>query len=183
MQGAHSRHTRASPTPSLPGAPRRPNPRPANLTRRPGNFPGAQRVTPSGRPCVSASSPTPPSPAASSARSEGRSAQPARAVRRTRRAGPGLRAPPLGLLGAGAARAGGRAGERAAGRSCGGVGAAARRLRGGRCRGVALQEGGEGKREEWRKRRGQGSARALAWKSKEPASLIVGSLARVPTPA
>lgn len=38
-------HTRVS-DPGPPDAPRRPRPQPANLTRQPGNFPGAQLVTP-----------------------------------------------------------------------------------------------------------------------------------------
>lgn len=92
-------------------------------------------------------------------------------TRRAHRAGSGLLAPPLALRGSR-----GRGG-RAAGGSCGDVGAAASLLCGGR------REKEARRREEGARRRGGteegGGQPGVAWESREPSSLKVGS----PAPA
>lgn len=112
---------------------------------------------------VSAFSATPPSAAPA-----GLSSAP---PRREHRAGSGLPAPPLALRGSR-----GR-GWRAAGGSCGDVGAAASLLCGGRGEKEARR------REEGARRRGGteegGGQPGVAWESREPSSLKVGS----PAPA
>lgn len=147
-QQAHAR----TPTPSHPALPRRPSLPPANLTRQPGNFPGAPLVTLAPPPLRLRvlSRAALPSRLRRPSRAQGSSANPA--VRRARSAGPGL---PTRLLGLRGIRGRGRA-------RCG---QELRRL--GCCRLApprgpvqsrhARKEGGrEGKREERRRRRGEG---------------------------
>lgn len=127
---------------------------------------------PRSRPCVSASSPTPPSPAACGAGAKLRSAQPSWAVSRTRRADPGLQAPRLGLCSSwGCRRA--RCGQKLRRRCC----------RPAPPRGPVQRRHArrEGRREERRRRRRR-SAGAMVWKGREPSSLKVGSPARAPLP-
>lgn len=109
---------------------------------------------PRSRPCVSAYSPTPPSPAACGAGAELRSAQPSRAVSRTRRADPGLRAPRLGLCRSwGCRRA--RCGQKLRLRCCrpapprGPVQRRHARREGGKKGGEEEKEGGRGQPGQW----------------------------------
>lgn len=178
MQHAHSMHTRAPRPRPCRRTPRAHAPRPRASPDSRVTFQVRSWSPQRGRPRGSADSPTPPSPAARGAGAERRSAQPAGgrergALRRPGAAGAAARAPwqPGG------------ASERAAGGSCGGVGAAAWLLRWGRCRGDA--PGGREERREGRRKGkgGPGSAAATAWKSREPAFLKVGSPARAPPAA
>lgn len=119
-QQAHAR----TPTPSPLRTPV-PKPLPAILTRQPGNFPGAQLV-PSAPPPLrlrGLATPRSPPPAAPEP-SAGRLSEPGLG------AGRAARARGCGRRRAGSAGAAGGADERAAGRSCGGLGAVAWLLRG-----------------------------------------------------
>lgn len=153
-------------------SPCRPSPRPGPGCPSPPASPGRRvtfqvrsLATPRGR-SVSASSATPPS--CGSSRTQLGSPPPHRAHRAGSRL---LLPPPLALRGSQGL------GGRAAGRSCGDVGAAASLVCGGRCEKEARR------REEGARRRGGteegGGQPGVAWESPEPASLKVGS----PAPA
>lgn len=101
MPRAHSLHTRSpGPRPSQ-RTPCAPTPRALTSPDSRVTFQVRSFSPPSGHPCVSAYSPTPPSPVSCGARAERRSAQPARAESKARGADPGLPAPPLRLRGSG----------------------------------------------------------------------------------